>query len=71
MKYREIARKLASVGCVEVPRTGDGSHRKWHNAVTGQTTVVPDWGGDDLKLGTIRGVVRQLGLDWGDFKRAK
>jgi len=39
------------MGCREVPRTGDGSHRKWLNPATGQLTVVPDWGGDDLKLG--------------------
>jgi mRNA interferase HicA len=32
--------------------------------------VVPDWGGDDLKLGTIRAAVRQLGLDWAAFEAA-
>jgi predicted RNA binding protein YcfA (HicA-like mRNA interferase family) len=67
---REVARKLRSLGCHELPRTGDGSHRKWLNPTTGQSTTVPDWGGDDLKLGTIRGAVRQLGLAWDDFKRA-
>ena len=29
---------------------------------------VPDWGGDDLKPGTVRAVVRQLGLDWNSFQ---
>ena len=53
-----------------MPRTGDGSHRKWLNPVTGNLTIVPDWGGDDLKLGTIRGAVRQLGLSWDEFSRA-
>ncbi|MBV8607047.1 MAG: type II toxin-antitoxin system HicA family toxin [Singulisphaera sp.] len=53
-----------------MPRTGDGSHRKWLNPVTGNSTIVPDWGGDDLKLGTIRGAVRQLGLSWDEFSRA-
>ena len=43
MKYREIARKLTSLGCTEVPRKGDGDHRKWHNPVTNRSTVVPDW----------------------------
>lgn len=70
MKYREVAKKLGSLGCEEVPRTGDGSHRKWRNPATGDSTVVPDWGGDDLKLGTVRGAVRQLGLDWDEFKGA-
>jgi predicted RNA binding protein YcfA (HicA-like mRNA interferase family) len=53
-----------------LPRTGDGSHRKWFNPATGRSTVVPDWGGEDLKLGTIRGAVRQLGLSWAEFTRA-
>ena len=70
MTYRQVVKKLSSLGCRELPRTGDGSHRKWLNPVTGQRTVVPDWGGDDLKLGTIRGVVRQLGLTWDDFEQA-
>ncbi len=70
VKYREVAKKLTSLGCRESPRTGDGSHRKWFNPATDNITVVPDWGGDDLKLGTIRGVVRQLGISWDDFKQA-
>jgi mRNA interferase HicA len=70
MNYREVAKKLASLGCRELPRGGDGSHRKWSNPATGDITVLPDWGGDDLKLGTIRAVIRQLGLSWDDFKGA-
>jgi predicted RNA binding protein YcfA (HicA-like mRNA interferase family) len=70
MKYREVARKLSTLGCEELPRTGGGSHRKWHNPATGQATVVPDWGGRDLKTGTIRAAVRQLGLDWNEFQQA-
>ncbi|HEY4235297.1 MAG TPA: type II toxin-antitoxin system HicA family toxin [Lacipirellulaceae bacterium] len=69
MKYREVARKLAAMGCQELPRKGGGSHRKWFNPATQQATVVPDWGGQDLKLGTTRGVVRQLGLDWQQFQQ--
>jgi mRNA interferase HicA len=70
MTYREVAKKPESLGCQEVPRSGGGSHRKWHNPATDGSTVVPDWGGDDLKLCTIRGIVRQLGLDWDEFQQA-
>jgi len=70
MRYREVARKLSTLGCREVPRTGDGSHRKWHNPATGNSTVLLDWGGDDLKLGTIRGALLQLGLSWDEFTQA-
>ena len=70
MTYREVARKLVALGCVEVPRKGGGSHRKWLNPANSRSTVLPDWGGRDLKLGTIRAAVRQLGLDWQDFLAA-
>lgn len=70
MKYREVARKLATLGCQESPRKGGGSHRKWRNPTASRSTVVPDWGSRDLKLGTIRAAVRQLGLDWEAFAAA-
>jgi len=54
-------------GCEEwLPGSG-GSHRKWRNPATGQATILPDWGAKDLKLGTMRAVIAQLGLDWGEF----
>jgi hypothetical protein len=30
---------------------------------------VPDWGSNDLKVGTLRHIVRQLVLDWDAFKK--
>ncbi len=70
MRYRDVERKLLELGCRELPRTGGGSHRKWLNPENGQAVAVPDWGGDDLKLGTIRGALRRLGLSWEDFSAA-
>ena len=70
MRYREAARKLHALGCEELRRRGPGSHRKWHNPITGRITSVPDWGPKDLKLGTLRAVVAQLGLDWDAFQKA-
>ncbi len=69
MKYREVARKLEALGCQELPRRGGGSHRKWFNPITQQVTVLPDWGGRDLKLGTLRAAIRQLGIDWEMFNK--
>jgi hypothetical protein len=28
------------------------------------------WGGRDLKMGTVRGAVRQLGIEWSAFQNA-
>lgn len=70
MTYRMAARKLLALGCQEIPRRGGGSHRKWTNPVTAKSTVIPDHGSRDLKLGTLRAVVRQLGLEWSAFENA-
>jgi mRNA interferase HicA len=70
MTYRDAARKLKVLGCHEIPRRGPGSHRKWFNPKTNRATAIPDWGGKDLKVGTLHGVARQLGLDWQDFMNA-
>jgi len=70
MKYREATRKLTALGCHELPRKGGGSHRKWINPDNQHVSVLPDWGGPDLKLGTIPAAVRQLGFDWQDFQNA-
>jgi predicted RNA binding protein YcfA (HicA-like mRNA interferase family) len=67
MKYREASKKLKAFGCEELPRRGSGSHRVWHNTKNGKIASLPDWGAKDLKLGTLRAVIRQLGLDWQEF----
>jgi len=70
MKYREIVKKLRKFGCEEIPRRGGGSHRKWHNPATGSISPIPDWESKDLKMGTLRAIVHQLGLDWDEFNQA-
>ncbi len=70
MTYREAARKLKALGCQELPRRGSGSHRKWINPITQRVTVLPDRGSKDLKFGTLRAAIRQLGIDWPDFETA-
>jgi predicted RNA binding protein YcfA (HicA-like mRNA interferase family) len=70
MRYRDVARKLRKLGCEELPRRGGGSHRKWHNPATVRFVSVPDWGRKDLKPGTLRHIIRRLGLGWEAFKEA-
>jgi predicted RNA binding protein YcfA (HicA-like mRNA interferase family) len=70
MKYREMVKKLRKLGCEELPRAGGGLHRKWHNPMTEAIAPIPDWGGKDLKLGTVRAIIRQFGIDWDKFNRA-
>lgn len=70
MKYREVAERLRRLGCRELARKPRGSHRKWLNPSTSRGTVVPDWGPRELKLGTVRAALRQLGIEWEDFEGA-
>ena len=67
--YREAARRLRALGCRELGRRGSGSHRVWVNPANQRVASLPDHGGRDLKLGTLRAVIRQLGLDWAVFTR--
>ena len=72
MNYREATKKLRKLGCTELSDKGRGSHRRWYNPNKTPAIVVsiPDWGSRDLKTGTLRSVIEDLGLDWEDFKNA-
>lgn len=70
MRYREVEKKLKKLGCFEISSKTGGSHRKWINPETGAGAPVPDWGSKDLKPGTLRSAVKQLGLTWDKFMSA-
>ena len=66
MRYRDLAQRLRELGCTEL-REGKGSHRIWHNPTTGLIASVPDWGGKDLAPGTVRAIIRELGIGRREF----
>jgi predicted RNA binding protein YcfA (HicA-like mRNA interferase family) len=68
VRYRELARRLRELGC-EFVRNGAGSHRIWRNPANGRFTTAPDWGGKDLKRGTLRAIAADLGLEANDVLR--
>lgn len=69
MKYKELPRRLKILGCQEIPRRGGGSHRKWINPLSEKGTVIPDWGNKDLKLGTVRIILKQLKIELEEFEK--
>lgn len=71
MKYREVVRRLRRLGCEESGTRVSGSHRKWYNPTTGGIATVPDWGAKDIKDGTLHAIVKDLGLDWQEFLKAR
>jgi mRNA interferase HicA len=40
------------------------------NGSNQQTAALPDWGSKELKTGTLRAVIKQLGIIWEDFEEA-
>ena len=68
MTYRQVAKKLRKLGCRERKDIGRGSHRGWIRGGTSLSTTVPDNGSRDIAIGTLRAIVRQLDLDWEEFK---
>ena len=70
MRYGDASRKLAKLGCYEIPRRGGGSHRRWFNPQARKDAILPDWGRRDLKIGTLRSAIRQLGIDWKEFQES-
>ena len=70
MRYRDLAKRLRELGCQELV-SGKGSHRKWHNPANGKVTVAPDWGSKDLAHGTVRAIIRELGISRDEFGSIK
>jgi predicted RNA binding protein YcfA (HicA-like mRNA interferase family) len=68
MKYRELTKRLRNLKC-EFVRNGAGSHRIWWNPANDTYTTIPDWGGQDLKPGTLRRILADLGLTPDDLRR--
>ncbi len=68
MKYRELTKRLRELGC-EFVRNGAGSHRIWWNPANDRYTTIPDWGSQDLKTGTLRRILADLGVVFDDLRR--
>ena len=62
-------RKLRALGC-EFDRQSRGPHEIWRNSATGARTTIPNWGGRDLRAGTIGAIIRDLRVDREAFERA-
>jgi len=66
MKYRELTQRLRELGC-EFVRQAPGSHEAWWNPTNKKFTVISHHSGRDLPPGTLRAILRQLGISPDDF----
>lgn len=68
MTYRELARKLRTLGC-EFKRQSKGSHEIWVNPHKTLLAVIPHHPGD-IPKGTLNAILKQLGIDRDEFDNA-
>ncbi len=66
MTYRELRRKLETLGC-RFQRNADGSHEMWVNPANGRRTPIPRHGNRDLATGTLHRIRRNLGISRTEF----
>lgn len=69
MNYRELTRRLRALGC-EFERRAKGDHEIWVRLSPRARTTIPNWGGRDLKAGTVSGILRDLGISRDEFEGA-
>ena len=64
-KYKEVVRKLRSVGFV-FDRSAKSSHEIWWHPTTCKRTTIPNHPGD-IPEGTLRAVLKQADLPVDEF----
>ncbi|MCR4406760.1 MAG: type II toxin-antitoxin system HicA family toxin [Anaerolineae bacterium] len=69
MNYRELTRQPRRLG-YEFYRQAAGSHEIWWNPSTGQRITIPNHGSRDIPKGTMVKILRDLGVDLDELRRA-
>ncbi|MBI3361353.1 MAG: type II toxin-antitoxin system HicA family toxin [Chloroflexi bacterium] len=67
MTYRELTRKLRRLG-YELYRQAKGSHEIWWSPKTRRRTTIPNHGSNPIPKGTLRRILKDLGLTQEDLK---
>jgi predicted RNA binding protein YcfA (HicA-like mRNA interferase family) len=67
--YAELTRKLRRLGIV-FERQARGSHEVWHDPKTDRSTIIHHHPGREIKNGTLRAILRDLGLSMNDLNNA-
>jgi len=67
LSYNEVIRRLKDYG-FRFYRQGKGSHELWVRDEDGVVVPVPKKSGD-IRKGTIRAIIRQIGVDVEDFMK--
>ena len=66
LSYREVTRRLQKLG-FRFYRQGKGSHELWVRDSDGRVVPVPHHRGKSIRKGTIRAIIREIGVDVQSF----
>lgn len=69
MTYRVLTKRLRGLGC-EYVRAAAGSHEIWWRPENQRFTTIPRHGNRDIPAGTLRAILRDLGISRQHFGRA-
>jgi len=66
LTYREVTRRLSKLG-FQFYRQGKGSHELWGRDSDGRVVPVPHHRGKSIRKGTVRAIIREVGVDVEEF----
>ena len=69
LSYRELIKKLKKYG-FRFYRSGKGSHELWVRDSDGKVIPVPHHKGKPIRKGTVRAIIREIGITIKEFYKA-
>ena len=66
LTYREVTRRLRKLG-FRFYRQGKGSHELWVRDADGRVVPVPHHQGKSIRKGTVRAIIREVGVSVDEF----
>jgi len=66
LSYRELTRRLRKYG-FRFYRHGKGSHELWVRDTDGKVVPVPHHRGKNIRKGTVRAIIREVGVSLTEF----
>ena len=69
LSYQEVARRLRKLG-FRFYRRGKGSHELWVRDSDGRVVPVPHHRGKKIPKGTMRAIIREVGVKVAEFMQS-
>ena len=70
LSYQEVTRRLLRLG-FRFYRRGKGSHELWVRDSDGRVVPVPHHRGKKIRKGTVRAIIREVGVSVAEFMELK